>query len=153
MNETWHLPFRWTSDPDGERFAKPLDAWNADADIYQPCTVVVSPDGDVVWSEVSQDFTDRPDDEPILSALEALDLPARPDAEPWRPEGVTPRRSKKAFQPKSFITYFRAIKMNTSTVAARMQDEDDRATLETEAAMCTSFLEAFDAWRERHGSG
>jgi hypothetical protein len=151
MNRTWHLPFRWASDPDGTRLARPLQAWDDDASIFRPVVVIVAPDGREVFSELSRDFTDRPDDEPMLTALEGLGLPALPAApEPWSPEGVEPRPSERVFKPASFIPYFRAIRFNTTALAERMVDERDRAEVQHQTAMATSFLGAFDAWRAEH---
>ena len=150
MNRTWFLPFRWVSDPGGDRFAKPLDAWNPDRQVFKPLVVVVAPDGREVFRELSRDFTDRPDDEPILSAVESLGLPAVPEPEPWQPPGVEPEPSARAFKPSSFIPYFRAIRMNTMALAERMHDERDRDQLLAEQRMAESFLAAFDEWREEH---
>jgi hypothetical protein len=154
MNRTWHLPFRWVSDPDGTRLARPLGAWDDDASIFRPLVLAVAPDGREVFRELSRDFTDRPDDEPVLAALEGLELPALPGAGgPWTPEGVEPRPSERAFTPRSFIPYFRAIKMNTTALAGRMVDERDRREVQLETAMATSFLDAFDTWRTEHPPG
>jgi hypothetical protein len=150
MNRTWFLPFRWTSDPDGERLAKPIGAWDDDASIFRPIVLAVAPDGREVFRELSRDFTDRDDDEPVLRAVEALGLPARPSPTPWTPEGVEPRPSKRAFQPASFIPYFRAIRFNTMALAERMVDERDREQLIAEQHMAESFLAAFDEWRAEH---
>ena len=154
MSRTWHLPFRWVTDPGGQRWARPLGAWDAGAEIFRPLVLAVAPDGTEVFHELSEDFTDRPDDEPVLTALEGLGLPAR-STEPgtWTPEGVTPHPSERAFQPHSFITYFRAIRFNLRTLADRMVDETDRDTLRREQQMAESFLAAFDAWRSEHPDG
>ena len=150
MNRTWHLPFRWVSDPDGSRLAKPLEAWDDDASIFRPVVVVVAPDGDVVFHELSRDFTDRPDDEPILAAVEALGLDAVPEPPAWEPPDIGPQPSKRAFKTASFIPYFRAIKFNTGALAKRMADDRDRALLLAEQQMAESFLAAFDQWRAEH---
>ena len=150
MNRTWHLPFRWASDPDGERLAKPLGAWDTDESIFRPIIVAVAPDGREVFRELSRDFTDRIDDEPLLAAVEALRLPASPAPSPWTPDGVTPQPSKGAFRPASFIPYFRAIRFNTMALSRRMVDDRDREQLVAEQRMAESFLAAFDGWRADH---
>jgi hypothetical protein len=149
-NRTWHLPFRWTSDPGGSRLAKPLRAWDEDRSIFRPVVVVVAPDGTEVFRELSRDFTDRPDDEPILAAVEALGLDAVPSPTAWDPPDIGPRPSERAFQPASFIPYFRAIKFNTGALAKRMVDDRDRDLLLVEQQMAESFLAAFDEWRAEH---
>lgn len=153
FDHTWHVPFRWVSDPDGTRLARPLGAWDDDASIFRPIIVAVAPDGSEVFRELSRDFTDRPDDEPVLTAVEGLDLPAVPLPSPWAPEGVAARPSKRAFKPASFIPYFRAIKANTKALGERMVDERDRAEVLTEHHMASSFLETFDEWRAEHPPG
>jgi len=152
MAETWQLPFGAVSDPGGERIARPLDAWDEQASIFRPFVLVLAPDGRRVFWELSRDFTDRPDDEPVLSAVEALDLPAR-EATAYVWPDVVAKPSKRAFKPHSYIPYFRAIRFNTLALAQRMRDEGDRAEVEQETAMATSFLAAFDRWRERYGEG
>lgn len=150
MNRTWHLPFRWVSDPDGTALAKPLGAWDDGRSIFRPIIVAVAPDGREVFRELSRDFTDRPDDEPFLTALEALGLEPV-SVPPWAPD-VEPRPSKRAFGPAAFIPYFRAIKFNTGALSERMVDERDRDQLLTEQHMAESFLATFDAWRAEHPS-
>jgi hypothetical protein len=150
MNRTWHLPFRWASDPGGERLARPLVAWDEEASIFRPVVVAVGPDGREVYRELSRDFTDRVDDEPVLRAVEALGLPAVDPPDPWAPDGVEPRPSKRAFTPASYIPYFRAIRFHTMALSQRMFDERDREQLVTEQRMAESFLAAFDEWRAEH---
>ncbi|TYP86562.1 hypothetical protein BD833_109167 [Blastococcus xanthinilyticus] len=150
FDRTWHVPYRWVSDPDGSRLAKPLGAWDSDASIFRPVVLAVAPDGSEAFRELSRDFTDRPDDEPVLAAVEALELPALAEPAAWAPEGIEPRPSKRAFTPASFIPYFRAIKFNTMALAERMRDEGDRHEVRTENAMASSFLDAFDGWRAEH---
>lgn len=112
--------------------------------------VAVAPDGTEVFRELSRDFTDRTDDEPFLTALEGLGLPALPEPAPWALEGVEPRPSKRAFTPGSFIPYFRAIKFNTLALTDRMRDDRDREEVRAEHRMAVSFLDAFDEWRAEH---
>lgn len=153
MNHTWHLPFRWISDPDGRRLARPLGAWDEKAEIFRPVVLAVAPDGREIFRELSRDFTDRPDDEPVLAAIEELALPARADSQPWAPEGIEPQPSKRAFSAASFIPYFRAIRFNTLALSERMVDARDRAQLLAEHHMADSFLAAFDQWRAEHPPG
>lgn len=49
MNRTWRLPFRWVSDPTGERFAQLLDAWNPDErdGLFHPLVLFLAPDAQV----------------------------------------------------------------------------------------------------------
>ena len=59
--------------------------------------LAVAPDGRELFRELSRDFTDRPDDEPVLAALESLELDPV-DVPPWRPD-VEAAPSEKAFRP------------------------------------------------------
>ncbi len=153
MNHTWHLPFRWISDPGGQRLAQPLDAWDEKAKIFRPIVLAVAPDGREIYRELSRDFTDRPDDEPILAAIEGLSLPARAIPQRWAPQDVEPQPSKRAFTPAAFIPYFRAIRFNTLALSERMVDPRDRDQLLTEHHMADSFLASFDQWRGEHPPG
>ncbi len=152
LAETWHLPFGAISDPDGSRIAKPLDAWDEQASIFRPFLLLLAPDGSRAFWELSRDFTDRPDDEAVLLAAEALALPARPETPfPW-PADVPAEPSKRAFRPHSFLTYFRAIRFNTMALATRMYDDRDRVEVRQETTMAESFLGSFELWRDQHGS-
>lgn len=148
MNERWHLPFPWVSDPDGERLAKPLQAWNPDErdGMFHPLVLLLAPDGEVLVRHRSRDFADRPDDHDVLEALGALGLPARAVPAPWSPDGVEPQPTDGAFRPEAFGAYFRGLRMGTRALAARMQDEQDAAEVRDTTEMAGSFL---DAWTRR----
>lgn len=148
MNERWHLPFRWVSDPDGERLAKPVQAWNPDErdGMFHPLVLLLAPDGEVLVRHRSRDFADRPDDHDVLEALGALGLPARAVPAPWSPDGVDPQPTDGAFRPEAFGAYFRGLRMGTQALAARMQDEQDAAEVRATTEMAGSFL---DAWARR----
>ena len=149
MADVWHLPFGAVSDPHGDGIAKPLGAWDESASIFRPFVLALSPSGERVFWELSQDFTDRPDDEPALTALEQLELPAREQSSVTWPADAAPQPSDRAFHPRSFIPYFRAIRFNTIALAGRMHDDRDRKVVEQETVMAESFLSAFDSWRQR----
>ena len=151
MNERWHLPFRWVSDPDGERLARPLEAWNpTERDgLFHPLVLLLAPDGEVLVRHRSRDFADRPDDHDILDALAVLGLPARAVPPPWSPDGVDPRPSDGAFRPEAFGAYFRGLRMGTYALAARMQDVHDAAEVRATTEMAGSFL---DAWTRRRAA-
>lgn len=148
MNEVWHLPFRWFSDPDGERLAKPLGAWNPEerGGLFHPLVLLLGPDGRTLVRHRSRDAADRPDDSDVLDALRGLDLPARELPSPWRPEGVTPRPTDSAFRVEAFGPYFRGLLFGTRALAGRMRDEQDAAEAQQVSAMSASFLEA---WKQR----
>jgi hypothetical protein len=153
MNERWHLPFRWVSDPRGERLARPLDAWNPDErrGVFHPLVLLLSPDGDVLVRHRSRDFADRPDDGDVLEALSSLHLPSREVPSAWAPEGVHPEPTESAFRPEAFGAYFRGLTFGTKALAGRMRDEQDEAEVRQTSDMAASFG---DAWtRRRQAAG
>lgn len=153
MNRTWHLPFRWVSDPDGESLAKPLDAWNADerGGLFHPLVLLVAPDGRRLVQHRSRDFADRGDDEYVLQALRGLGLPPRKASPRWQPGGIEPEPTDAAFRPEAFGPYFRGIRLNTTALAERMRDPQDAAELRQTASMAGSFLTAWKQRREADG--
>jgi hypothetical protein len=150
MNRTWHLPFRWISDPDGSRLARPLDAWKAGerGGLFVPLVLVVAPDGRTVLEHRSRDFADRGDDHDVLDALRGLSLPPRSDTGAWDP-GVESRPTEKAFRAEAFGPYFRGIRFNLKALGPRMRDDEDTAELARTGQMAQSFL---DAWKERRAA-
>ena len=147
MNRTWHLPFRWVSDPDGSRLAKPLDAWN-DAErggLFHPLVLLVAPDGRTLVEHRSRDFADREDDADVLEALRELGLPARPLPPAWAPD-VEPEPTPSAFRVEAFGPYFRGIRFACLALSGRMRDEHDAEELRATQRMAGSFL---DAWKTR----
>lgn len=151
MNRTWHLPFRWVSDPDGSRLAKPLDAWNPDehGGLFHPLVLLVSPSGQVLVRHRSRDFADREDDTDVVSALRDLKLEAVAEPAPWEPRGVEAEPTSSAFRVEAFGPYFRGLRFGTSALAGRMRDDRDREELESTTRMAASFL---DAWRHRRSA-
>jgi hypothetical protein len=153
MNHTWHLPFRWVSDPDGTRLAKPLGAWNPDerGGLFHPLVLLVGPDGRELVRHRSRDFADRGDDEDVLEALRGLGLsPRKPVL--WQPRGIEPEPTGAAFRPEAFGPYFRGIRFNTTALARRMRDPHDAAELTATTRMADSFLEAWKHRRAQVGS-
>ena len=154
MDRTWHLPFRWLSDPDGSRLAEPLDAWNAEerGGLFHPLVLLIAPDGTRLVEHRSRDFADRDDDEDVLAALRELGLPSRPEPAPWQPD-VTPEPTANAFRTEAYGPYFRGIRFASRALTGRMRDEQDADELRATQRMSESFL---DAWKQRSagaGSG
>ena len=152
MNQSWHLPFPWVSDPDGERLAKPLDTWNPDerGGVFHPLVLLLAPDGEVLLRHRSRDFADRPDDHDVLAALEVLGLPARVVPAPWSPAGVNPHPTGAAFRPDAFGAYFRGLRLGTQALVGRMRDEQDAAEVRGTSQMAGSFLDAWTRRRDEH---
>jgi hypothetical protein len=148
MNQRWHLPFPWASDPGGGRLAKPLDVWNPGerGGVFHPLVLLLGPDGEVLVRHRSRDFADRPDDQDVLEALGARGLPPREVPAPWAPEGVQPQPTDGAFRPEAFGAYFRGLRLGTRALAGRMRDDQDAAEVRQTSEMAGSFL---DAWTRR----
>ena len=148
MNARWHLPFRWVSDPTGERLAQPLDVWNPGEreGLFHPLVLLLAPDGEALVRHRSRDFADRADDRDVLDALSALGLPPREVPPPWSPDGVQPQSTDAAFRPEAFGAYFRGLRLGTRALAERMRDEQDAAEVRQTSEMAGSFL---DAWTRR----
>jgi hypothetical protein len=150
MNATWHLPFRWVSDPGGEQLARPLEAWNA-ADhggVFHPLVLLLAPDGRTLVEHRSRDFADRASDDDVLSALRELSLPPLDPPPPWDP-GVAPQPTESAFRPDAFAAYFRGVRFSSLALAKRMRDDGDRAEVAQTESMAASFLQA---WKERRAA-
>ena len=150
MNHTWHLPFRWLSDPDGSRLARPLDAWNAEehGGLFHPRVLLVAPDGTRLVEHRSRDFADRDDDEDVFDALRDLRLPARSVPAAWQPD-VEPEPTPQAFRTAAYGPYFRGIQFASRALTGRMRDEQDADELRGTQRMAGSFL---DAWKQRSAS-
>lgn len=151
MNKRWHLPFRWVSDPDGERLAEPLKAWNPVGrdGMFHPLVLLLASDGEVLVWHRSRDFADRPDDHDVLEALGALGFPARALPAPWSPDGVDPQPTDGAFRAEAFGAYFHGLRMGSQALAARMQDEQDDAEVRATTEMAGSFLYAWTRRRDQ----
>lgn len=152
MNQRWHLPFRWVSDPTGERYARPLDTWNPDErdGLFHPLVLLLAPDGRELVRHRSRDFADRSDDTDVLDALRALDLPPRPEPEPWRPD-VAPEPTARAFRTEAFGAYFRGVRFSSYALAGRMREDADAAEARQVTTMAGSFLDAWTTRREQAG--
>ena len=153
MNERWHLPFRWVSDPGGEQLAKPLYSWNAEerGGLFRPVVLLVAPDGSQLLRHDSRDFADRPDDSDVLDALREAGLPQLQTPQPWAPEGISAERREGAFRTEAFGPYFRALSFGGRALSGRMRDPHDAAEAKQLSTMAGSFLEAWKQRREQVG--
>ena len=153
MNQRWHLPFRWVSDPAGQRLGRPLDAWNPHerAGVLHPLVLLLAPDGEVLVRHRSRDFADRPDDRDVLQALGGVGLPAREVPPAWAPDGVQAQPTDAAFRPEAYGAYFRGLRFGAAALAGRMRDEQDADEARQTAEMAASFLHAWSQRREQSG--
>lgn len=66
------IPFPLLSDPGGG-ISHAYGVWNEKEDVCRPSVVVVDRSGEVRYAHVGTDLADRPEDEDLFAALEALD--------------------------------------------------------------------------------
>ena len=142
----WHLPFPIHSDPGGDRFLKQLDLWNPNdrGGIAWPAMLVYNAERREVRRYRSRDFADRPpNDDDVLSDLQALDLPAI-SVPPWIPD-VEPVDDA-VLRTETFGPYFRGIRFGVLGLSGRLQDPIDQQEAIRMSDMAASFL---DAWTTR----
>jgi hypothetical protein len=146
MVEKLALPFAVLSDPDGEQAIKPYAVWHEGRNIAKPAIVVLAPDGREVFRYAGSDFMDRPGDEEIFAALDALELPAI-SAGAGVIEHTEPHPSGRALALETLAPYMRGVQMAMTALAERMRDPDDRAEATRTAKMAEQFLKAQAATR------
>lgn len=150
MARRWMLPFPIVSDPGGEEIIKPLGLFNPNerGGIGIPAILVIDRDGQVVYRYQGRDFTDRADDEDIVSALGSLALdPLDPPPKAWQPE-AEPDEEPGAFRTEFLGTYMRAVMLATGALAMRLETESDRNEAAKLSAMAGSFLVAWHTRRK-----
>jgi hypothetical protein len=146
MVEKLVLPFPVHSDPDGEQAIKPYGVWHEGRNIAKPAIVVLAPDGGEVFRYVGADFMDRPGDEEILAALDALALSAVPPSTGMI-EHMEPSPSPRTFPLEALAPYMRGVQMSMTGIAERMRDPADRAEVTRTSKMAEQFLKAQAATR------
>ncbi len=145
---TWHLPFRWDSDPDRRAVGQAAGAGSAAerGGLFHPLVLLVAPDGRVVVEHRSRDFADRPSDDDVLEGLRGLGLPPRSVPPPWRPD-LEPQPTENEFRAEAYGPYVRGIRFAMRALVGRMHDEHDATELQQTQQMAASFLEAWAARR------
>ncbi len=130
---------------------QPLDLWNPHerGGIGWPAIVLFGRDDGEVQRFRSRDFADRPaaNDE-LMAAVQALDLTALQDVEPWVPDNE-PVEHPTALRVDAFGPYFRGIRFGTLGLASRLVDERDRDEAIAMSEMAAAFLAA---WKIRRTS-
>lgn len=145
MFARWPTPHvRYVSDPDGERFLRPLELFDAETrgGIGLPAMLVLDPSGEVVYRYVGRDFADRTTDEAVLTALErlALDPIDPPDGGPVLD---VPDDLSGYFRRDDLVPYFRGNRFAAVAIGGRVQDAESRAMAKEHRLMCDATL---DAW-------
>ncbi len=99
------LPFPILSDPDRSRAITPL-GFADEKDprrIARPSVLIVDRAGEEVYRFVGRDFADRPDEDHLLEAVAALDLPPTTQEPPVVGEA---RPGEKAYPLEGLVPYF-----------------------------------------------
>lgn len=144
------LPFPVLSDPDRTEAITPLGfADEKDPrQISRPGTLIVDPNGEIVFSVTGRDYADRPDEDDLLEALDALALPPTTQT---APELAEARPGEKAMSYVGLPHYFRGAKFAVLAVRGRYRDLSDEFADETKryVQMVERYLEALPAVEER----
>jgi hypothetical protein len=152
MAEKLALPFPVLADPDGEGAIKRFAVWDAAGGIARTAIVALGPDGREVYRYVGVDFADRPSDDDLFAALDALGLPPLAVADgtvPHLPPAPSPRASKLP----DLAVYMRGVRFATTALAARARDPVDKAEAERTAKMAERFIAAQGATLRLVGRG
>jgi len=146
MFERWPTPnVLYVSDPDGERYLRPLDLFDPDerGGIGLPAMVVLAPDGTEAYRYVGRDFADRTTDDQVLAAVDGLGLPA---IEPpsGGPVGGAPDDLQRFFRTDHVVPYFRGNRSAAVAIGGRLDDKAARAVAREHRVMCDATLAAWE---------
>lgn len=144
------LPFPVLSDPDRSNAITPLGFAdeNDPRQISRPGTVIISPEGEVMFSVVGRDYADRPNEDDLLEELGGLGLSATTqDA----PEVGAVEAGPKAMPYEGLAHYFRGAKFATLAVRNRHKElsQEFADDLKQYGMMVERYLEALPAVEER----
>jgi hypothetical protein len=106
--------------------------------------MLFAPDGREAFRMRSRDFADRPRDDDLIDAAQALALPAIDLGA--APANAEPEEHDGALRIEAFGPYFRGIRFGTLALASRLTDAADRDEALAMSAMAASFV---DAWKQR----
>jgi hypothetical protein len=115
------LPFPILSDRDRDRAIIPL-GFEDEKDprkISRSGTVIVSPQGEVVFTVLGRDYADRPDEDDVIEALSALQLPPTTQGLPELGE-IEP--GEKAMPLEGLPSYLRGAKFAALALRSRHRD-------------------------------
>ena len=146
------LPFPILSDADREKAITPLgfaDEKHPD-NIARTGSLIVSPAGEVVFTYLGRDYADRPQEEVLLHALGALDLPPA-SQEPPEIGAIEP--GPRAVPLPGIGPYFRGAKFATLALRSRYRDLGDVFADDTKqyVEMVERYLAALPGVEARRG--
>jgi len=144
------LPFPILSDPDRSRAITPLGFADEDdpRQISRPATVIVAPDGEVVFSVTGRDYADRPDEDTLLTELRGLGLPSTTQV---APELGVAQAGETAMAYEGLPFYFRGAKFAGLALRGRHRDlgEEFRDDAKDYVRMVERYMEALTYVEER----
>ena len=135
------LPFPVLSDPEGERAIKPYGVWDEPGKMSRPAILVLAPDGREVYRYVGVDFMDRPHEDEVVAALDALGLPPL-DLPIATVHHLDPAPGPRALSLPNLAVYMRGVRFATQALAGRARDPFDRAEAERTSKMAERFMAA-----------
>lgn len=150
MVEKLALPFPILADPDRDRAITPL-GFADEKDprlISRPGTVIVSPQGEVVFSVTGRDYADRPDEDLLLAELALLGLEPTTQGPPEVGEAAP---GPNAMPYDDLAAYFRGAKFAVLAVRSRHRElgEEFRDDLKRYVQMVERYVGALPEVEER----
>lgn len=150
MRQRWKLDHQLlVSDPGGERYLQALGLFDPEdrGGIALPGGLIIAPDGTEAYRYEGRDFADRTTDEEMLTALEALDLPAI-DAPEGGPDGPVPDDLRGFFGVDLVGPYFRGNMFASIAIAGRVADPAAAEVAKEHRRMAKATIDAWDAHRK-----
>jgi hypothetical protein len=132
MIEKLRLPFPLLSDPGGEAAIKPYQLWNPEREVAKPAVVMVGPDGEEAFRQVSRDFADRLPEPDLVDVVRGLRLD--PVEQP-PPTPGDPDPGPRAMPLDALPVYYRGAKFAAKAMGMRhrqAQEDADRYVDQTE---------------------
>ena len=146
MVETLALPFPVLADPDGVGASKPLEAWDEPGKMSKPAIILLAPDGSEAYRYAGVDFMDRPVEDDLLVALDALGLSPIEMPIATVPH-LLPTPSPRAMKLLDLAVYMRGVRFATQALAVRARDPFDRDEAERTSKMAERYIAAQAATR------
>lgn len=156
MVDKLELPIPLLSDARGD-LSRRCGLWNAEEGVAVPAIVVVDRAGDIRHAYSGDDFADRPGDNEIFEALDALDAGGEPGAR--EPEVVlsageaqaqSVRPEKPAMTLEQLIPYYRGVFFTTVALKKRFAGSRNREALDEVGGyqkLTTGYSEALNETR------
>ncbi len=151
------LPFPLLSDARGE-LSKLCDLWNEDEGVAIPAIIVVDRSGGIQYAYAGNDFADRPGDQKIFEALDALDGSGEPEnresevslsADEAQRDSVRP--DKPPITLEQLIPYYRGVYFTSVALKKRLEgngDEEGAGEVDSYQKLTNGYSEALNETRK-----